>query len=908
MKHKDDLEGYMSSFSTNYDIIVCTETWLHKDKKHLAFLEGYQAVHKPATKNRADGVSIYIRDILSFEIVQESFEGCSGLSISIEYQQRKIKVTGIYRSSAFKDERVFLDWLKKYLGDTNIANHVILGDFNLDLLDPDKNVRDYSDILASKNYVSLINEPTRPNLITGKDSCIDHIHTKIKSQAISYKAQVIKTDLTDHYAVACHFRLTDKGHDKDEFHPAVLNVNIANSMLKNVNWDSVLNCKNVDEAMGKFYELIAPIIDGSSRQPKPNNKITRLKPWMTPGILKSIRKRNSIHKLLVKDRMNMILTERHRYYRNMVTKLIRISKECYYKKKLKEAENNPKKFWSVVNKLGGREAKKDVCFEAVSADTLNNYFSTVGQKAADKINQRDISGTSSHTPTPRVDHIHSHSFFLNPVDRYEVASLISDLKNTSSCGKDGITVRFLKGCSNFLSDPLSHIINLSFTCGYFPSQLKNAIVTPIYKNKGSKKEPCNYRPISVLSNISKIFEKAIKNRLVKFLDKYKIIPKNQFGFMKNKNSTQAVSLLIDKVVQSLENKEKSLVVLLDLAKAFDSVSHSKLLSKLERIGIRGVALKLFKSYLCGRKQAVKFGQMSSELPVDWGVPQGSILGPILFLIYTYDFTSLKLKNCYISSFADDTALFFTAASWEELVTLVNETLNNHIKPWFDVNLLSINTSKSVCIPFATSATEISDLKIVIHTCSAPPNRDCNCQPLEVEEHAKYLGIIIDRGLTWRAHSGQVENKLRQILFSLVSLKRFLSIDSLRIVYLSLFQSVLSYGIGIFGGACDNIITPLIRLQRRAIKTVLNVPKRYPSSELCGLLQVDSFQSLYEKDLKRLLPVFMPSFKLQENNNIHSYELRNKNPQAAVPPFLRLEVSRRNIRHNIINYYNDNTIA
>jgi hypothetical protein len=268
-----------------------------------------------------------------------------------------------------------------------------------------------------------------------------------------------------------------------------------------------------------------------------------------------------------------------------------------------------------------------------------------------------------------------NSIALSPIDGNEIVSIVHNLKNKPSTGYDQIGLDIIKKTIYSIIKPLSFIINQCFDQGIFPNALKIAQITPIFKT-GNKSDIANYRPISVLSSFSKIFEKAISIRLISFLDKNYILsrPNQQFGFRKKHSTHMALLDFYDKVTESIESNNYTVGIFIDLQKAFDTIDHSILIKNLDYYGIRGTANILLRSYLTNRKQCVKFNNtISSPQNVLCGVPQGSILGPILFILYTND-----LQNClsflHPILFADDTNLIASANTWEKIVSQINNDL------------------------------------------------------------------------------------------------------------------------------------------------------------------------------------------------------------------------------------------
>ena len=382
--------------------------------------------------------------------------------------------------------------------------------------------------------------------------------------------------------------------------------------------------------------------------------------------------------------------------------------------------------------------------------------------------------------------------------------MIGSVKN-KSCNVHSIPVFIYKHVSNLISPLISDLVNESFASGIFPAALKSARVVPIFKN-GDRTSMSNYRPISILHFVSKIFEKLICKRLTSFLDKFNIIVNSQYGFRRNKSTIDALLLFSDNVYDTFNNSEYMLSVLIDFSKAFDTVQHNVLIRKLEYLGIRGMPLELLRSYLSNRDQYVCIdGASSNRLPIKSGVPQGSVLGPLLFLIYINDMhKSLNLLK--LVQFADDTTAFASHHNLHELIELVNDDLTQ-LDTWLCSNRLSLNLSKTCYILFSNrnkdAITPVSMRHVSIPRVS----------------QAKFLGITVDERLNFSSHISVVQGRVSRACGALSRLRWLAPSDVLLKVYYSLVYSHLTYGICLWGNSSKTAICKLDNIHTRCVKHV-----------------------------------------------------------------------------------------
>ena len=447
------------------------------------------------------------------------------------------------------------------------------------------------------------------------------------------------------------------------------------------------------------------------------------------------------------------------------------------------------------------------------------------------------------------------NFHFKHISTKEVENIIKSLKPKNSSGYDGISTKLLKVSSAFIISPLTYICNKSISSGIFPDRLKYAMVKPLHK-KGDRLNVSNYRPISMLSSFSKVFEKVMYNQLQDHLIKFNILAKEQFGFRINSSTDKAIYKLTNEALMALNNKFAVGGIFFYLEKAFDCLNHKILMSKLQFYGITGKAKSWLESYFTNRYQRVQLSDEDTNLST-WekitdGVPQGSILGPLLFLIYINDLP--KILNDYTIPilFADDTSIIVKGSNSRDFQVNMDNTFN-HVNKWFKTNLLTINIDKTHYIQFKTKNKPTIDIKIV-----------CNEQPITTAHNIKFLGIYINDSINWNYHIDYIIPKLSTACYIMRNIKSYMPLNTMKTIYYSYFNSIMSYGLPFWGNSPHS--QRIFRIQKKIIRIMVGCRSRASCRNLFRELEILPLASQYIYSLLLFVVNNINLFLFNSNNS------------------------------------------
>ena len=802
-KNADELYNFLSLLNHTFDVIGITE---HKIGNFYPInnfeLPGYNFCFN-TTQSTHGGTGFYISSKFNFKEREDLNISLSGelesTIVEILFENKQSIICGcIYKHPHMSVNEFNDNYLLPLLDKISNLNKkcLLVGDFNIDLLKSHSkdSFGNFYNNLTSYFFLPFILQPTR--VTEHSKTLIDNIFfNSLEYNSCSGNITVQISDHLFQFLILKDFKKADPNvkcnlykHDYSFFNKDELQCD-----LLQINWQNFITTRNrsFNENFYEFFKTLESIINDHAPIKKLTKKEVSLKskPWINKQIQTKMKQRDRTLKKYYKEKDNDLkntLWNQYKLLRNSTCSEMKKGKQDYFRKFFSENQSNIANIWKGIRSIisyKSQNSKKTLSLyqnKSLVSDPseivqiFNEYFVSVGPKLASKI------ATGKKTFSSYLENAMLNSVYLKPTTEEEISKIISNLNVKKATGPNSVPIFVLKDNKNILSSPISQLINQSFDEGMFPDLCKIAEVIPVHK-KGDSTTASNYRPISLLSVFSKIFEKCMYTRLYEFLEKHQLIYNRQFGFRAHHSTSHALCSLIELIKTYLDDGNFVCGIFIDLQKAFDTVDHEILMQKLWHYGIRGTAHEWLKSFLTKRKQYVCLNGFKSQCgEIKCGVPQGSTLGPLLFLIYINDLNNIFQKSI-VHHFADDTNLLYANKKIATIENVMNSELK-HLVEWLKANRLSLNETKTDLIIFHSSSKNITDITIKLNKCKLKP-----C------DSVKYLGVIIDKHLTWTKQVVSMCEKISRFNGIISNLRHVVPLSVSKSIYHSLIYSCITYG-------------------------------------------------------------------------------------------------------------------
>ena len=826
--------------SSNLHFIGLSETWLSdKLPNEIIELSNEYTLLRNDRKwcdegftepKKGGGVAIYIKNNVNFSDTTYSHFNTSNINIESQWvlvtlpNSEPILVGNVYRPPQGSVD-AFIQALDNIFNEIDATKFeiYIIGDINIDMSDKqNESQRKFVNFFKPLGLCQIIKSPTR--FSTTKNSILD---VCVTNSDFIKKSGVCDVNLSDHQMILITRKKTKFPKKKCTFTGRSYrkyNKNEFQNDIINADWTEYNNESTVEGKWNQFIQIIRNKIDSTC--PVKEFKIKQQKePWITGPLIELIKDKDYALKMAKKHNDPQLWIKAKRL-RNSCTNRLRKARADFIKENLENNVGNSKKFWkNIQDVLPSKKGKSPGNFDLFdsndkrdipneeTANYINDYFVQIGPKLAQQYDlEWNFNGERADIVLDDIE-----------TNLEEIIKLCREINiNKSSC-IEHLCSEILRDAFLAVPEILMEIFNLSFELSDIPNAWKIAKVTPLQKSGGSK-EVSNLRPISLLPLPSKLIEKIVHNRIYTHCNNYNLLDPKQGGFRPGHSTISTTAFYINDIYEAMNNNETTISIYIDAMKAFDTVNHEILLKKIKYFGITGKNAKWLQNYLSNRKQCTYANDiLSQEALITCGVPQGSVCGPLLFLLYINDISKV-LTNCKVSLYADDTVLYYSGKNLDDVVTTIQSDLNL-LSNWCSKNRLTINCKKTKYCVYGMRS-------IVKKSKSQDMMLSLNNTVLEKVCSYKYLGFILDDQLNFNKHVKSMTNLITHKLYLLSRIRKYLTKVACISIFKTMILSLIEYGDIIYAGTSQNNITTITNLFYRGLRICDSSNTKITRDQLC----------------------------------------------------------------------------
>ena len=874
-----------------YDIVGLSETWLGQGvPDDIIKINGYNLI-RTDRKSRGGGVAIYIKSNLSYTISYFSSNSTlEELWIETNILKKKYIFGTLYRPPKGRLSD-FLSILEKRLSEFQSLEIICGGDINLNLLNiTDQHTNTFYDYIESLNMQQLIKEPTR--IANNSSSLLDII--LVSNGDFSVDSGIKDSEISDHFLTYCCVSETNKKQaetlklrnfkniDRD-----LLNDFLTMTPFENIIYLDTVNDKTValNDFLLNIFDVLAPLVEIKIYNYKP--------PWITYTIKRMIRLKNKAYSKYMKNKTNDSW-EFYKQIKNQTNIAVRQEKKHYLQYTIENNKSDSKVFWKKLNELSilSKNKSNNIPNNLNNPNEINKYFLSVNS-----IPSTDNELINFYNNNKKFGINATFSFYT--VSESVVKDCLLNIKSTAT-GADQINLEMILLCLDRILPFITNIVNSCLLENDFPDVWKISRIFPLCK-KPNIDSYNDLRPINILPVLSKVLEKIMNSQIRDYVDLYNILPQCQSGFREGFSCTTALLHVTDDIISSIDKGDAVVLVLIDFSKAFDRMDHGLLLSVLHYIGFQKSAIGLINSYLNGRKQYVETdGGVSSMSTQLYGIPQGSILGPLLFCIYTSNITN-SIRHCQIHLYADDTQLYysFNPNNAEVARNKINEDLSGLVEFSKKHNLL-INASKSTYLIFGKNNFNLHQtIKIKADEDEIPNGKSC-----------RNLGLVFDINLRFKPHINKCMQRAYANLKKLFPHRHLLTKNQKRLLTNSLVLSHFNYADSVYGPCLDKADKDRIqRVQKSCLRFIYGIRRSEPISYKLAetqWLSMSDRRKLHSATLFHSIVTYeRPSYlsrKIRYRTDVHTLNLRYRGNIS--PPIHNTALFERGFSYQIYQLYND----